>query len=202
MKSWLFVHNPKTGGTSIAQSLLGKDKINSVDKLVTEDRAYWSHRTARAWATKDADRWNRSFTFGICRHPVDRLASMYQMYAQGKAGPLRNGRFVISQKDRQQELQRLARTHSLSELIAAGDFLGLPSQASMLCINGRVAVDFVGRCETLREDFARICAILGLPSRPLPHTRQTEPLERLTDDDRRMVYSSCREDFDLFGYEL
>jgi hypothetical protein len=46
--------------------------------------------------------------------------------------------------------------------------------------DGRLLVDFVGRFESLQEDFRRVCAKLGIESAELPHRNRSDKKSRET----------------------
>jgi hypothetical protein len=75
--------------------------------------------------------------------------------------------------------------------------------------NGSLAVDFVGRFESLSRDFATACRRIGLHLTPaLPHVNsRTPPGERgyrdlYTDDGREFVAGKFRGDIDCWDYEF
>jgi hypothetical protein len=59
----IFIHIPKTGGTSIRRSLLGERRI--------------THRTALAYKRYDEDYFNGAYKFSVIRNPLDRIVSTY-----------------------------------------------------------------------------------------------------------------------------
>lgn len=70
--------------------------------------------------------------------------------------------------------------------------------------NGRTIVDFIGRFENLRTDFARICALTGVRAR-LPHlnrSRHADFRSYYTDRACDLLLEYCREDIEYFGYPL
>ncbi|NNK33015.1 MAG: hypothetical protein HKP02_07815 [Xanthomonadales bacterium] len=52
--------------------------------------------------------------------------------------------------------------------------------------DGRLLVDFVGRFESLQEDFRRVCAKLGIESAELPHRNRSDKKSR---DTRRKLHN-------------
>jgi hypothetical protein len=79
----------------------------------------------------------------------------------------------------------------------------ISSQADMLCDEqDNLIVDFVGRFESLSEDFQRICDRLRI-SVVLPHTNKSNYGYYRSYYNSRMcelVADACRKDIDLFGY--
>ena len=67
---------------------------------------------------------------------------------------------------------------------------------------GEVLVDFVGRFESLADDFAAVCAELGTRA-PLPHLKPSSRgayQDYFTDETRGIVGSYYAEDVERFGY--
>jgi hypothetical protein len=68
--------------------------------------------------------------------------------------------------------------------------------------DGTVIVDFVGRYETLAQDFQRVCHILGIES-SLPHLNRSSHQDYrsyYTETTRKIVEEYFKEDIELFGY--
>lgn len=65
----IFIHVPKTAGTSIENMLFSSENRSQHQTL-----AFWSARVGR-------DLWRDSFKFAICRHPYHRLVSGNISYA-------------------------------------------------------------------------------------------------------------------------
>lgn len=73
-------------------------------------------------------------------------------------------------------------------------------------LTGEVAVDFVGRFETLERDFQRVCQMRGLPQLTLPRVQAAKTPRRYTDfyteETRSIVANRFRKDVVLFSYEF
>jgi hypothetical protein len=69
--------------------------------------------------------------------------------------------------------------------------------------NNVLMVDFVGRFETLQDDFDKICETIGLQKTKLSHISPTihRPFrEHYTPEALEMIYRIRKKDFQLFGY--
>lgn len=116
--NWVFIHIPKTGGTSV-RSALGMGA-----------RPY--HVTAKDMWQKYPD-WTSKFSFAFVRNPWDRLVSWVH-----RTSTWPPDRF---------------------------DQLGLEPQVDyILDEDGKPLVDFIGRFESLADDFNTICGHLGIPT--------------------------------------
>jgi len=72
----IFIHTPRTGGTSIERMFGFAGGIDTYD----ETRGmYQDHRTAREIKSKVGPQyWDMTFKFGFVRNPWDKMVSMYQ----------------------------------------------------------------------------------------------------------------------------
>lgn len=69
---------------------------------------------------------------------------------------------------------------------------------------GRLLVDFVGRYETLTQDFTQICTVLKIPAQ-LPHINQTKHRDYRSyynERTRQLVAEHFAADIALFGYQF
>ncbi|NEQ09195.1 MAG: sulfotransferase family protein [Moorea sp. SIO4E2] len=68
--------------------------------------------------------------------------------------------------------------------------------------DGKLIVDFVGRYETLAQDFDYICKVLSIDA-SLPHLNKTihrDYRSYYNEKTKKLVGEYCQEDIDLFGY--
>ncbi len=63
-------------------------------------------------------------------------------------------------------------------------------------------VDYLGKVETMQEDFNKICEIIGIEPIELPHENTTPKYDfQLTEEQKDVIYEIYKEDFIRFGYE-
>jgi Sulfotransferase family len=227
---FVFIHIHKTGGTSVAASLL-RD-LAPEDIAVREgpgraaesaDQTPSKHGTAvEARDYIGSEAWERYFTFAIVRHPIDRALSLYR-YIEAQARPPRKpwSRRVIDRaagrghrpgRDRQAlswpEVRAYLDSATISDYLRhplLDDAPGMKSQSSSLCdSSGGLIVDFVGRYERLETDMSYVRHHLGLPDRPLPWLNPSERNGNLPTDlspeDRSYLVARYEEDFRRFDY--
>ena len=78
-------------------------------------------------------------------------------------------------------------------------------QLDRLSIDGAVAVDFVGRFESLQSGFDEVCSRLQIEARALPHVFKTNHalyVEHYDDETRKLVEQLYAADIDAFGYRF
>jgi len=203
-KSFLFIHVPKTGGTSMravlqrhahkpqarpANQWLERFGI-SVNHLLGnyKDYRFRTHERIDVVAKRmPNDVFDRLFKFGFVRNPWDLLPSLYRFILKNKA----HKRHGIVSKMRFGEFIEYAAAKNIADqkrLIAAS--------------NGEHLLDFVGRFERLAEDYQFVSQQIGLKL-SLPHLNRTEgkSLSEYYDAQSiRTVQKAYRGDLDAFDY--
>jgi hypothetical protein len=152
---FIFVHINKTGGTSI-------EKV--FDPMADQKNVPMKHASAAKYKKRFPDQFDAYFKFAFVRNPWDWLVSRYHWsrYRQ---------RLITFEFP--EFLDRLESGYELS----AARWLrkALAPQVDRITIDGRIAVDFVGRFEQLRDDFHHVCNVLQLEDRPpLPHVFRSD----------------------------
>jgi hypothetical protein len=150
------------------------------------------HGTAKHIMAYDQKAWADHFKFCFVRNPYARMASHYRYDA------------AIRQRSRS---PRLTFTEFLKQLVSvADDGTVIGDMSKMYTINGRVAVDFVGRFETLTTDLHRICREIGLdPPQHIPHAKHgvSEDYKSLySTNDRELVEKLSLFEIDTFEYSF
>ena len=98
--NFVFIHIPKTAGTSIEKYLLENNLINvgkewlqgKIDsdevKLCNYSNAYWHHLNCReVKQIIGQDKWSNYFKFAFVRNPWDRAVSFYFYMKQSTENP-------------------------------------------------------------------------------------------------------------------
>lgn len=158
----VFVHINKTGGSSI-EAALGLP---------------FQHRTAlelrRALGPR---RWERRFSFAFVRNPWSRVASHYAYRVQTNQTGLGDGRTGFTEWVRLAYGERHPRFHDQPKMFQ-------PQLDWITDEEGSIIVDYIGRFERLREDFAAVCARIGRTA-TLPHLKSSrgKDYRRLYDDE-------------------
>ena len=183
----LFVHIPKTAGVSVKKAVYGHH--------------YRGHRTVEVYRTLLGDDvFEETFTFTFVRHPYSRLASAFQFLRQGGMTP-EDQSWADAHLSAANDFQDFVLNYLTREL--AGSKIHFWPQSKFVKNSGRIAVDFIGRFESLQEDFDELCQISGLDA-TLPHanaTPQSQDYCSLYDPQmRRVVQRVYESDFDTFDY--
>ena len=199
-KKFVFVHIPKNGGTSVSR-VLRHYALPPHKYLV-----HWAARRMGPLGHKDPfaihmdhstaldcrnilgpERFDEFFTFTIVRNPWTRLYSSYR-YSQ-----MLEGR-TYHEEARKYDFE------SFVDFLADNEPL-VPQKGFVADENGQIMVDFVGKLERRDEDFAHICARIGI-NRRLPHKNKSRRSGRDVFTPRAIerIGQLYAEDIAEFGY--
>jgi hypothetical protein len=171
-KKFLFVHVPKTGGTSVARALdpwVVHPPLSAWNKLLSRFHLQKDPARVRlrvhgsltdAYAQLPDDFSDSLFKFGFVRNPWDRLVSEYS--------------FILARENHPRHRVVKALPDFLAYLRYERERARGRSQARMLAAPpGRRPLDFVGRFENLSADFSEACRRMGVDAE-LPHLNRTK----------------------------
>lgn len=187
----IFVHVPRAAGTSIANSLFGCQ--------------VGLHATLRRYSLifSESD-FRADFKFTFVRNPWDRLYSAFSYLVAGGMSAI-DRRWAESNLAGIDDfetfvtewLPRADLEHSYVHFVPQYRFLQLRSPTP--------AVDFIGRFESIEEDFETIRARLDITP-DLSHlnrsSRSSDYRGAYTDEMKAIVACAFRKDIDLLGYEF
>lgn len=154
----IFIHVPKTAGTSVSTSLFG--------------RAGPGHLSMRDYRDAyEPDVLARFFTFTFVRNPWDRLASAF-FYLKSGGRTAEDARFARRHLTPFDSFESFVLNWVTPENVSR--YWHFIPQSHFVCDEaGRSMVDFVGYYETLTADFAAVCRRLGV-TRTLEHLNGTQ----------------------------
>ena len=165
---FIFLHIPKCAGISIGRAL---NKLTGIEKVYEGFKIHHDEF--------DEKIFKEYFVFTFVRNPLDRLYSEYKYreflhknydfeYVVDNIESLFEKHYDCTRED--------AREGTLEEIYKYyGEFIHLPNQYEFL--KGKYSnnidylpyIDYIGKYETLSEDFNTICKTLGLNTIDLPH---------------------------------
>jgi hypothetical protein len=183
---FVFVHVPKTGGTSI-QTVLRSLRGNNGSDIANTKHEAPTELFARLGAERSAELRGYRF-FCVVRNPWDRFVSLFRyLHKLGKFPVPESFREFAAMADNGEEW--VSKLHSIRPQI---DFVGAAGQT-------------VARYETLMEDFAKIASALGF-SAELPHLNSSGDRDYYREyyDQRcaQIVERKYKSDIDAFGYRF
>lgn len=194
-REFIFVHIPKTGGTSIETALYDPTCTACRDQwdVARVPHAPLNHLTLEEISTlgfATREELDSYFKFAFVRNPWDRAVSEFlfpplrELF--GECASFREGLEVMT------------------EWVDAGHGNHLRRQVDFLSAEG-VRLDFVGYFENLREDFQAVCRYIGIDRVDLPHENWTDhrPYWEYYDAETRNVVADLyAPDIEAFGYSF
>ena len=211
---FIFVHLGRTGGRSLTEALArhcGPDDIitwTSRHVPGRNCRGFGRHDRAREIRAKVGERvWNDYFKFTFERNPWEKIVSRYWAYASGSGGK------AYKQIWQQVTGQPLSFAAWFRMKVWQGRLLGLghirlPAQFGDYSEQGRILVDFIGRCENRAEHVAQLSEHLRIDIQDdLRHGSEfhhdRKPYTELFDPwMQRVVERVFRRDLALLGYRF
>lgn len=208
-KEFIFIHIPRTAGTRISKSIcrcIGVDNwkefIGEPKSLIdgeTEGRGEWvgkKHIKAVDLKSKVSEEvWNSYFKFAFVRNPWDRAISVY-------LHSIKSSNTLISTIwPKSSYLFNLL-------LVLKYEVMGVRSiqQADYICNeNGDLIVDFVGKFESLRRDFLRVCDRLGVEcclGGKYDATRSRNYRDWYKDRSKSIIDRVKSKDIEMFSYKF
>lgn len=207
---FVFIHIYKTAGTSIAKALapynVSRHKQRTARLLKRFDAPFpmaWDaglsveHKTARAAREQlGPEIYDDFFSFSFVRNPWDWQVSIYHHVLRNK-------------NHRQHKLfVRLGSFDRYIQWLCERRVKGRDDrcQAAFLCDDrGRQLVDYVGKFESLAEDFAKVCRQIGVsPKLPKLNSSRIKQDYRRFYSGRTMDLIACKyaEDIHRFDYRF
>jgi chondroitin 4-sulfotransferase 11 len=188
----IFVHIQKTGGVSVETVLWQHEGGIGGGRPERQGRQHMFATELRTMVRPD--QWRDYYKFAFVRNPWDRLVSWYHMCMQA---PEPNA-FARHIKDNAPTFEAFLTT-TTTGIAQRTTYNQLDYVADG---NGELIVDFVGRYERLRDDFAIVRARLGL-AHDLPHINRSahaDYREYYSDATREIVARRFARDIGYFGY--
>jgi hypothetical protein len=212
-KRIIFVHIPKTGGTSVEDAIFpaGPER-DPHEHLYGEPNPHQSGHLQHLKATQirnvvTPEVYDACFRFSFIRNPWDKAASQYFYHHRR-----RDLQELLGIEDRNLFRRLLGKRRMVPfqvylESIRTGPLhVQWEDQYKFICDeNGGSMVDFVGRFERLAEDFDEVCRRAGLEPRRLPHKKKSKHrhyTEYYDDETRKIVAEFYARDIEKFGYRF
>lgn len=199
-KRFIFVHIPKTGGTSVERALARHGTW--LQGTQNFDSLYFKHAVARDLRRMMGDEYWRYFRFTVVRNPWDWAVSSYA-FNRGMHRPfVRGSDYPVGAPP------EFTREWSFKHWLRWWIDTFAPQQSGMLVDEaGELMVNQVIRFEELDAAFPRLCLRLRIWPRRLPHVNKTpdrlESYQSYYDDEsRRWVEQGFADDIRRFGYRF
>jgi hypothetical protein len=207
-KKFLFIHVPKTAGTSIRTVLkpYRHKNLYHLGLFVSRPLSFLAERklprrlpfhgkAIDAYERLPRDLFDELFKFAFVRNPWDLQVSGY-LYVQRSHPELLKGINGFESFLKWVHDPKRPPNYYLDN----GRWL---QSDYLVDSNGRVLVDFIGRFESLKEDFEKVCRQIGISCPTLPHKKRSDRSSYqtyYTDRTKELVSKYCRRDIEMFGY--
>jgi chondroitin 4-sulfotransferase 11 len=178
---WAFIHINKCGGTSVEQVL-------NIPKI---------HDTAlQRRDLLGANRWEKLTSFSIVRHPHARVKSLYRYRIKTNQTGMGDGHIGLNDWIRAVFAEQDPAYYDKPQMF-------LSSRAWLVDDNDRIIVDFIGKLETIADDWCHIQELIGIRA-DLPQANTTsigwsgsEDLDQASRDTLATYFDA---DFTTFDY--
>jgi hypothetical protein len=214
---FLFVHIAKTGGTSLRAALgrlCWRDPLYLPQFLCHRLSHLSGHRIgaklprhAAVIAAQELLRpslFDALFKFAIARNPWDRQVSCYHHFLREQPWLLKANRLGDFHDFTRWLLEDAQDYRGPKQVLIAA--LRRPQFEYLIDLRGAVIVDFVGRYESLQDDYQQICQRIGVAAPALPHKRKAagraDYRSYYVDTTAEMVARHFRADVNHFGYHF
>ncbi len=190
----IFIHIPRTGGTSIERALCGRDWLNI--------HAPSKHLTAHTAKKIYSEYWDEYFKFTFVRNPWDRMVSLLK-YGQFYGVSL-DIQDIIRSENYFMYFKKIEYDKRYFNENQFNDFNTI-NESVYQNIFG-VEMDFIGKFENLEEDFSEICLINNIINKKLPHVEKSHHRKNYNQyydsESIQLIEKKYNKDIKLFNYEF
>ena len=144
------------------------------------------------------DKWNKAYKFTLVRNPWDKVVSHYEYRLK------RNKTEVASRNILFPEWVKKTYGQDKDSFYYNNPKSFQPQVEWLKDDEDKISVDFVGKFESINEDFNQIKSVIGLDAE-LPHLNASKRAGYQTyydDETREIVAHWFREDIEVFGYDF
>lgn len=191
-RKFIFVRHQKTASSSIVHNL--NLKINSPYKTHAQLNKHVRNSTGKSYDGHHVPLYelrnvypdvyttrHEYFKFGFTRNPWSRLVSAWRFaYVPKRHGNISFDRFIRGDHD---------------------DWTGVGMNTLEFCDG----CDFIGRVETIQQDFDTVCDKIGIPRMKVSHTNKSKHnhyTKYYGDETREIVAERYARDIEHFGYKF
>jgi chondroitin 4-sulfotransferase 11 len=185
----LFIHIPKTAGTSVSKALFGD--------------VHSHHFSYRVYQRANPRKFQQFFKFTFVRNPYDRLVSAYFHVLREGANwsGIAVGQWWRRAVQPHPDFASFVRSLSGFDLMRCS--MHFWPQSHFICRqDGCIMVDFIGRYENIEEDFNTVARRLGMAA-PLPRANRSAHAHYSTYYDPNLQEIAAKlyaQDFQNLGY--
>jgi len=180
--NFVFIHIPKTAGTSIANLIGLYHKKHSTVKMVKQMLGL---------------DWYRAFKFTIVRNPYDRIVSQYEHR--------KNNNYENIFSDNMSFENWVTEVYKFrNPKFVTWDIGFITQKAWLKNEDGEVDIDYIVKFENLQHEMKKICQIIGINGR-LEHKNATNRKNYkayYSIETKKIIEDFFEEDFEFFDYPI
>lgn len=197
---FIFIHIPKTGGTSIEKTIWSNHRDDSSYGWDNKHSIWKQHATMQQVQDLYDINIDNFFKFAIVRNPWDRAVSDYKWWTKnGTWDFLKNTTFedYLLTRNGYEKIN-----HLNNKITGRGDHF--IEQYKFIQIDGNCCMDFILRFENLQKDFDLLCDKIKIPRCDLPHTNKTKRshyVDYYNDETREIAAERYANDINMFNYK-
>lgn len=197
---FIFIHIPKCGGTSIERALLNAHGVvgKPTDDQKKEFGIWYKHNGIDVQHQKideyDDILEKKYFTFTFVRNPWEKLLSEYLYILKQKSNSDFYSKFP--------SFKHFVIYDGIEYCNYAHDF---PQIDFILNIKKIKLTNFIGRFESLQQDFDFVCEKVGIKKQKLPHifnSNHKHYTEYYDEETKQIVAKKYAKDIEYLGYEF
>lgn len=209
--NFLFVHIAKTGGTSVRSALdplrwrdpyyLPMFICSKLSKLTGHRIGAKFPRHAKVIAAKEMlphELFDQLFKFAFVRNPWDLQVSSFHHLKRERPHLLKDISDFETFLKWKLDPDRPYQYHIDTSIELQSDYL--------IDLHGNNMVDYIGRFETMQEDFNHVCNRIGIPPINLPHKRKATDRDSYhhyySDSTIELVNKHFKRDIEMLGYSF
>lgn len=185
----IFIHIPKTGGSSIFETLFSK-KSNG-------------HIRWNQYKQANNKKFQKYFKFAVVRNPWDRLVSAFFYLKKGGMHSI-DKQWAKENIDEFTSFEEFVKRWLNKKNIYSG--VHFKPQSYWICNeNKKIMVDFIARLETIDQDFLFISNKIGSNKKIIKKLNTSPRLEYrkyYDDNTKNIVHNIYKDDIELFGYDF
>ena len=186
----LFIHLPKTGGSTIESILLKQPDFYTLQDKILRDKYLWKGLKAK---NDDLNQKLHDYkVFTVIRHPEDRFLSSYNYFFHTKSKNL--------VKELDWTLPQALKNESKSWFLCRGFYV----HAHVPMIKHLPHPKYINRIirfEYFEEELREVLDEFKIPYDEIPHMRESNhKVTDLSERSRDLIFKKFRQDYEVFGY--